>query len=99
MIRQNLNNIIRILATAGLGALAFYYNFASLFLPLTVVLGMLCEAISNMLQSLRLEQDLLFHSGKLKYMSCLVQPCPPGYYRSTLCLDCCFQSRHNVMLK
>lgn len=86
VIRHNLSNVLRagILAKAGICALASYYNFASLFLPLTVLLDMICEAIRNMLQPLRLEQDLLFHSEELKYMSHLLQPCPPGYCRSPL---------------
>lgn len=100
MIRHNLSNVfrIRILAKAGIRALASYYNFTSLFLLLTVLLDMLCEVISNMLQPLRLEQDLLFHSEELKYMS---HYCSPVLLAITgaLCLDCCFQPRHNVMLQ
>lgn len=71
MVRHNLSDVfrIRILAKAGICALVSYCNLASLFLPLTVLLVMLYEAISSMLHPLRLEQDLLFHSKELKYTS------------------------------
>lgn len=76
MFRHSLSNIfrIRILAKAGICTLASYYNFAPLFLTLIVVLDMLCEAISNMLQPSRFEQGWLFHSEELRYTSCLLRP-------------------------